>query len=52
MLPDEICLMWRHKLTGAKVLFLLNRYLFIASYAAQIMFDFTLETSHIVSTGA
>lgn len=38
-LPDETRLIWKGKISGAKVLFLLNRYLFIACYVTGVLAD-------------
>lgn len=47
---DETRLMWTRKMTGAKMLFLLNRYLFIASCALTVMFDQFTRLSELVRT--
>ena len=49
-LPDEIRVIWSGKMTGAKVLFLLNRYLWIALYVVSVMGDQLMGVSDIVST--
>lgn len=36
---DEIRVIWARKMTGAKVLFLLNRYLWIASSVVSVLAD-------------
>ncbi|KAJ3779931.1 hypothetical protein GGU10DRAFT_397901 [Lentinula aff. detonsa] len=38
-LPTEINAIWRKKLTGASVLFLINRYIFLFSLFSQILFN-------------
>lgn len=37
--PDEVRLMWRNKLSGAKVLYFLNRYSAVALFATTVMSD-------------
>lgn len=46
--PDEIRLIWRNKLTRAKVLFLVNRYFFIIFYIIQAA-AYLLAMSNAVS---
>lgn len=47
--PEEIRVIWTRKMTGAKILFLLNRYLWVAGYLLQLMFDFYVGLSNTVS---
>lgn len=51
-LPNEIRIIWSQKMTGAKVLFVLNRYLWIALSVAVVMFDQWAGVSDAVSTTA
>ena len=51
-LPDEIRVIRSGKTTGAQVLFLLNRYLWIAGNIVQVMFDQWVEPSNAVSAPA
>ena len=37
--PDEFRIMWKRPITGAKVLFFLNRYLFLVMMVIQTMSD-------------
>lgn len=46
--PDEIRLIWRQKLTGARVLFILNRYSTIALYITGIISDFLLGVAVVI----
>lgn len=46
---DEIRLIWSRKLTGVKVLFFLNRYLWIIAMILQIMSDNWVEPDNAVS---
>lgn len=47
--PDEILVIWRAKVTRAKVLFLLNRYLSIAMYITAITSNQSLGVNNAVS---
>lgn len=49
-LPLEIRVIWSWKMTGAKVLFLSNRYLWIASCLVEVMADQWVGVSDAVST--
>lgn len=46
---DEIRLMWSRRMTGAKVLFLLNRYLWMISTILQVMLDLWAEPDNAVN---
>ena len=46
---DEIHYIWNRKLTGAKVLFLVNRYIFMALVGTVVIVDFMSGESNIVS---
>ena len=47
--PDEMRLIWRHRWTGAKALFLLNRYLIIVFFVTAIPFDQLSGSDNAVS---
>lgn len=47
--PDEIRFIWRPKLTGARVLFLVNRYFFVLFYTSQVVFNFASGFNNTVS---
>lgn len=48
--PDEFRLIWKRKLTGARILFLLNIYLFLSFNLTQVINDRALGFSDNVST--
>lgn len=45
---DEIRFIWRRQITGAKILFLLNRYVFIAYTVTEVISGFPTEVSTAV----
>lgn len=51
-LPLEIRVIWSRKMTGAKVLFLLNRYIWIANFMVVVMVDQWVGVSDAVSISA
>lgn len=48
---EEYRLMWKRPTTGPKILFFLNRYLFITLYVVQIIWDLDVVVSNQVSMG-
>ena len=48
-IPDEVRVMWTRPLTGAKILFFLNRYLFVTSNIIQVAFITAAHTNDRVS---
>ena len=49
---DEIRTVWQRPMTGAKLLYLFNRYMFISLYICLIMNDLAIMFSDKVSTQA
>lgn len=48
-LPQEIWFMWTRKMTGPKILFLLNRYLWVPTSLIVVLFDQMEGCSNAVS---
>lgn len=46
---DEIHLMWNRKITGARIVFLLNRYVFLLYNLTEVMNDFIYSGGNRVS---
>ena len=42
---DEVRIMWKRPMNGAKVLFILNRYIYVAYYITAIMDNFSSHAS-------